>query len=57
MVGPKGQGTPAWGRMREMLHTEFQQDGARWVGDEVELPAGMWAEFAVTAQKCLRKGI
>jgi hypothetical protein len=27
-----------------MLHTEFERDGARWVGDEVELPACVWAD-------------
>ena len=54
MVSPKIVRSPAWETMKQRLHQEFQAEGARWVDGELELPAPMWAEFAVTARKCLK---
>ena len=55
MVAPKEVGSPAWETARKRLHREFEADGARWVDGELELPAALWAEFAVTARTCLKK--
>ena len=54
MVSPKIVGSTAWETMKQRLHQEFQAEGARWVDGELELPAPMWAEFAVTARNCLK---
>jgi len=47
MVKPAVTGSPAWDKMRERLFAEFKADGARWVSGDLELPACMWADFAV----------